>query len=181
MFLKKLCINFNLACSYALGLGHTGTTQYMIVWVILAQHNIWLSVLFKWGGATKHRGVTNVWWFTFEPPCLEQTMFTFLNVMVLINHYQACDSFAAVHVQKLWQLPGVNFWSLLMFFFLWFSGVGSHLVCLGSSQVQYGALYWESAGCGPSFCPKCYYTQLLHLHTCGHQFPAWGGTNEMTS
>ena len=149
------------------------------VWVIQAQHNIWLSILFS-GGTRKYRGITKVWWwFTFEPTCLEQTVYTFFNVMVLMNHSQACDSFAAVHVQKLWQLPGVNFWSLLMF--LWFSGVGSHLVCLGSGQVQYSALYWVSAGSAPSFCAKCYYKQLLHLHTCGHQFPAWEGANEMTS
>jgi hypothetical protein len=71
-----------------------------------------------------------------------------------MNHSHACDSFAAVHVQKLWQLLGVNSWSLLMF--LWFSGVGSHwghdLVCLlDHNQVQYSALslnytlkYWLS-------------------------------------
>jgi len=88
-------------------------------------------------------GVTKVWWwFTFGPTCLEQTVYTFLDVTVLMNHSEACDSFAAVHVQKLWQLHGGNFWSLLIF--LWFSGVGSHwghdLVSLGCGQVQYSAL-----------------------------------------
>lgn len=56
---------------------------------------------------------------TFEPTSLEQTVHTFLKVLVLMNHSQACDSFAAIHVQKLWQLHGVHFWSLNVLVIFW--------------------------------------------------------------
>jgi hypothetical protein len=47
------------------------------VWIIQAQHNIWLSILFG-GGTRKYMGVTKVWWwFTFKPTCLEQTVHIF--------------------------------------------------------------------------------------------------------
>jgi len=83
-------------------------------WVWPYWHNTMYDCLYclsEGGGeARKYRGVTKVWWwFTFEPTCLEQTLYTFLDVMVLVNHSQACDSFAAVCLQKLWQLPGINF------------------------------------------------------------------------
>jgi hypothetical protein len=103
------------------------------------------------GIARKCRSVTKVWWwwFTFEPTCLEQTMHTFLNMMVLINHSQACDSFAAVHVQKLVAaacstlLITVN---VLVIFWCWQPLPQPHdLVCIGCGQVQYSALSLNDA------------------------------------
>jgi len=93
--------------------------------------------------------------------------------MVLINHSQACDSFAAAHVQKLWQLPGVNFRSLLMFLWCW-QPLGT---CLDHGQVQYSALslndtfkYWLSISwLWAFFLPKVLLHATVPPSTCGHQ------------